>query len=281
MKIAVASGKGGTGKTTVATNLAYVAANKGKIVAYLDCDVEEPNGHIFLKPEFTNTNSVTNPVPEVNENDCINCGKCGKICQYSAIVCIGEKVVVFPELCHSCGGCTLVCPVEAIKERPVEIGKLDIGHSGNIHFVQGLLNVGQAMSSPLIRKVKDSVSNDFDLIIMDAPPGTSCPVIESVRDCDYIILVTESTPFGLNDLKLAVEMTNALGLSFGVVINRADTGDQETRSYCQNSGIPILAEIPEDRKVAEVYSRGEIICEKLNNYESLFADLLNKIGVND
>lgn len=277
MKIGIASGKGGTGKTTVATNLAYVASRNGQSVAYLDCDVEEPNGHIFLKPQISESKPIGNLIPEVDEGKCTHCGKCGEICQYSAIVCVGQKVLVYPELCHACGGCTLVCPVEAIAETPRELGKLETGRAGPIRFVQGLLNIGEAMSPPLIKEVK-AAAPEVDLVIVDAPPGTSCPVIESVRDSDFVLLVTEPTPFGLNDLKLAVEMVRALKLPLGVVVNRADLGDQETRSYCTTNRIKILAEIPDDRQIAEAYSRGEMACEAIPQYGSLFARLLSDIG---
>jgi len=277
MKIAIASGKGGTGKTTVATNLAYVASRNGQSVAYLDCDVEEPNGQIFLKPQISESKPVGNLVPQVDDATCIHCGKCGEICQYSAIVCVGEKVLVYPELCHGCGGCTLVCPVGSITETLGELGKLETGQAGAIRFVQGLLNIGEAMSPPLIREVK-AAAPDVDLVIVDAPPGTSCPVIESVRNSDFVVLVTEPTPFGLNDLKLAVEMVRTLKLPFGVVVNRADLGDRQTRSYCQVNRIKVLAEIPDDRRIAEAYSRGEMVCEAVRQYGSVFAQLLREIG---
>jgi MinD superfamily P-loop ATPase len=273
MKIAVASGKGGTGKTTVATNLAVVAARAGRGVAYLDCDVEEPNGYIFLKPTISETKPIGCLVPEVDEAVCISCGKCGQICQYSAIVCVGKKVLVYSELCHACGGCELVCPADAITEIFRETGKLETGQAGAIWFSQGLLNIGEAMSPPLIKAVKASAP-EADVTIIDSPPGTSCPVIESVRDCDFVVLVTEPTPFGLNDLKLAVEMIRALHLPFGVVVNRVDTGDRETFRYCQENNIEILARIPDDRKIAEAYSRGEMACDAIPKYRATFAQLL-------
>jgi len=276
MKIAIASGKGGTGKTTVATNLAHVASRNGRDVAYLDCDVEEPNGYIFLKPEITNSEPVGNLIPEVDEKACTHCGQCGEICQYSAIVCIGEKVLVYPELCHGCGGCWLVCPVGAITAVSRQIGLLEVGRAGQIHFVQGLLNIGEAMSPPVIKAVK-AAAPKAELLITDAPPGTSCPVIESIRDSDFVLLVTEPTPFGLNDLKLAVEMVRALRLPLGVVINRSDIGDQGVRRYCDRNRIDILAEIPDDRRIAEAYSRGVMICEALPDYQSLFEGLLNEV----
>lgn len=277
MRIAIASGKGGTGKTTVATNVAYMASRNGQSVAYLDCDVEEPNGHIFLKPQIGASKPIGNLIPEVDEATCIHCRKCGEICQYSAIVCVGEKVLVYPELCHACGGCALVCPAGAIREIPREMGKLETGQAGAIQFAQGLLNIGEAMSPPLIREVK-AAAPDVDLVIVDAPPGTSCPVIESVKDSDFVILVTEPTPFGLNDLKLAVEMVRALKLPFGVVVNRADLGDRQTRSYCETNRIRILAEIPDDRQIAEAYSRGEMACEAIPEYGAMFVQLLNDVG---
>ena len=277
MKITVASGKGGTGKTTVATNLAYTASRDGQSVAFLDCDVEEPNSQIFLKAEINQSEPVHRVVPKVDEEICTLCGECGEICQYSAIACIGEKVLVFPELCHACGGCWLVCPVDAISEVPRVVGRLERGRAGSIQFVQGLLNIGEAMSPPVIRAVKSNAP-EAALEIVDAPPGTSCPVIESIRGTDYVILVTEPTPFGLNDLQLAVEMVRALQMPFGVVINRADLGDDEVRQYCHRNRIDILAEIPDDRRIAEAYSEGKMICRALPEYESLFARLLKQIA---
>lgn len=276
MKIAIASGKGGTGKTTIATNLAYVASRNGSSVAYLDCDVEEPNGHLFLKPEITRTRPVEILVPQVDMHKCTSCGKCGQICQYSAIVCLDMSVLVFPELCHACGGCSLVCSDNAIEEIPREIGVLNTGQAGSIRFVQGLLNIGEPMSLPVIRAVKAEAPK-ADIVLFDAPPGTSCPVIESIRDCDYVIIVTEPTPFGLNDLELALDMVRVLTLPFGVVINRADAGDERVRLYCQQNNIRILSEIPDDRRVAEAYSRGEIICDALPDYKLIFSGLLEEV----
>jgi MinD superfamily P-loop ATPase len=276
VRIAVASGKGGTGKTTLATNLAVVASLRGCSTAYLDCDVEGPNGHLFLKPVIAQRTSVTTPVPRVSEELCQHCGQCGEICQYSAIVCLGQKVLVYPELCHACGGCSLVCPTDAITEVPREIGVLEAGQAGPILFVHGLLNVGEAMSPPVIRAVK-AAAPETDFVLVDAPPGTSCPVIESIRGSDFVVLVTEPTPFGLNDLKLAVEMVRVLELRFGVVINRADLGDDEVLDYCHRDGIKILTEIRDDRRIAEAYSRGEMVCEALPEYQSLFEGLLKGV----
>jgi len=257
MKIAIASGKGGTGKTTVATSLAHVAATEGRSVAYLDCDVEEPNGHLFLKPQILHEEPILRPIPVVDPASCTHCGLGSRVCRYGAIACVGQQTLIFAELCHSCGGCLLACPTDAIREAPKPIGRLRSGISGQVQFVEGLLNVGEAMSPPAIRAVKNAAP-PADLTILDCPPGTSCPVIESVRGCDLLLLVTEPTPFGLHDLKLAVEMARALGLRFGVVVNRADAGDREVWDYCEHQRIAVLAEIPDDRAVAEAYSNGQL-----------------------
>jgi MinD superfamily P-loop ATPase len=276
MRIAIASGKGGTGKTTVATNLAMVAARLGRSVAYVDCDVEEPNGHLFLKPVVSERNAVCQPVPQVDLARCNQCDKCSEICRYSAIVCIGEQVLVYPDLCHGCGGCTLVCPAGVITEFPLEIGVVESGWSGPVRFVSGKLHVGKARSVPVIQAAK-STSIRADFTVLDAPPGTSCPVVETVRNADYVVLVTEPTPFGFHDLKLAVDVLRVLKLPHGVVVNRATLSHTEVRSFCACQGIPILAEIPDDRRVAEAYSRGQMVCEALPEYESVFVDLLDAV----
>jgi len=277
MKIAISSGKGGTGKTTVATNLAVTAARAGRSVGYLDCDVEEPNGFLFLKPQIEETRPVNVSIPKVDAEKCNGCGQCGRICQYSAIVVMDKKVLVFPELCHGCGGCWLVCPTGAITESYRQTGQLELGKTGDVRCVQGLLNIGEAMSPPVIEAVK-AAAPEVDFLVIDSPPGTSCPVIESVRASDFVLLVTEPTPFGLNDLKLAVEMVRALKLPFGVVINRADIGDGETKAYCARQRIEVLAEVPDDRQVAEAYSRGEMACDVIPKYRELYSDLLNSMA---
>jgi len=276
MRIAITSGKGGTGKTTVATNLAVTAARAGRSVGYLDCDVEEPNGFLFLKPRINDTRPVNVSIPKVDLAKCSGCGQCGRICQYSAIVSMNKQVLVFAELCHGCGGCWRVCPTGAITESHRQTGQLELGKAGDVQCVQGLLNIGEVMSPPVIAAVKDAAP-DVDILVIDSPPGTSCPVIESVRGSDFVLLVTEPTPFGLNDLKLAVEMIRALQLPFAVVINRADVGDGETRQYCQRQRIDVLAEIPDDRQVAEAYSRGEMACDAIPTYRELYGDLLDSL----
>jgi MinD superfamily P-loop ATPase len=271
--VSIASGKGGTGKTTVATNLSYTVEDG---IHLLDCDVEEPNCHIFLNPEIEKVEKVGVPVPKVDEDKCNACGKCHEICQFSAIVALKTKPLTFPELCHGCGGCSLICPEEAITEESREVGVIETGHAGHVVFTHGRLRVGEAMSPPLIRAVKKSADKN-GLTIIDAPPGTSCPVIEAIKGSDFVVLVTEPTPFGLNDLKLAVEMVKKLGIPSGVLINRADIGDDEVKLYCRAEGIPLLLEIPDDRRIAEAYSRGRLIIDAIPEYKTMFEGLLSKI----
>jgi len=259
MIVAVASGKGGTGKTTVAVSMALALSAHEK-VTLLDCDVEEPNCHIFVKPEIQKRELVGVPVPVVDETKCNACGECGRICQYHAIVSLKTNPLVFPELCHGCGGCAKVCPTGAITETENEIGVVETGSRDGIEFVQGRLNNGQPMSPPLIRAVKRHAPPD-GLTIIDCPPGTSCPVIAAIRGSDYVLLVTEPTPFGLHDLKLAVETVRQLKMPFGVVINRADAGDGRVADHCRDENIPALLEIPDDRRIAEAYSRGQAAIE--------------------
>ncbi len=278
MKLAIASGKGGTGKTTVATNLAYVASQATRTVAYLDCDVEEPNGHLFLKPEIHEQHPIEKPAPEIDPTRCIHCGQCARACRYGAIASLPEQTLVFAELCHACGGCLLACPADAIREVPRSIGLVRAGRSGDSRFVEGVLNVGEAMAPPAIRAVK-AAAPATELTILDAPPGTSCPVIESVRGSDLVLLVTEPTPFGLHDLQLAVELVRVLKLPFAVILNRSDIGDDQVRRFCVSQRIAILAEIPEDRAVAEAYSRGQLACVAVPSFatrmRNLLAQLLN------
>ena len=276
MRVAVASGKGGTGKTTVATNLAWVATQEGTSVVYLDCDVEEPNGQIFLKPIVKWCKPVTVSVPRVDPQVCDLCGLCGEICQFSAIVPVGSKVLVFPELCHSCGGCDLVCPISAITEIPRGIATLTAGQNESLQYFQGLLNIGEAMSPPVIRAVK-AEAREADLVIVDAPPGTSCPVVEAVKGCDRVLLVTEPTPFGLHDLELAIETVQKLEIPCEVVINRAGLNGSATKKLCQRKGIEIVAEFLDSRHIAEAYSRGELAARTntaiRNQYRALLAHI--------
>ncbi len=269
MILAIASGKGGTGKTTVSVNLARVF---GPGVRLLDCDVEEPNDHLFLMGTPLGEEAVTIPVPQVDESLCDGCGECGRFCEYHAIVSFGATALVFPEMCHGCGGCAKVCPKKAIRERGQRIGLVETMESGNVTLIQGRLDVGVAMSPPLIRAVKARLRKEVPAIL-DAPPGTSCPVIATLRGADLVVLVTEPTPFGLHDLRLAVDMVRELRIPFGLVVNRVGIGDDRVHVFCGNEGIPILLEIPDDRRIAEAYSRGELIVEALPEYRAHFQRL--------
>lgn len=269
--IAVASGKGGTGKTTVSVNLARVSP-PGALL--LDCDVEEPNAHLFLAGRTVSSDTVTLPVPEVDRSLCNGCGECGRICQFHAIVPLGTHPLVFPEMCHSCGGCALVCPHGAIREVNRRIGVVETLRADHgTTLVQGRLDVGVVMAPPLIRAVKARVPDGHGAII-DAPPGTSCPVISAIRGADVVLLVTEPTPFGLHDLTLAVDTVRQLRMPFAVLVNRMGVGDGRVRRYCESEGIRIVGTIPDDRRIAEAYSRGEAIVDALPEYRGLFADLL-------
>jgi MinD superfamily P-loop ATPase len=273
MIISVASGKGGTGKTTIATNL---AVSLGPGVRLLDCDVEEPNAHLFIKPEIRHVESVTTPVPEVDNQKCTLCRKCAEICQYKAIVVLGANVLTFSEMCHSCGGCMRVCPEGAIHETGRELGVVERGSRNGLEFVHGRLRVGEAMSPPLIRKVREYMRPD-GVTIIDAPPGTSCPVIAAMKGADFVLLVTEPTPFGLHDLKLAVGAVRVLDIPCGLVINRADMGDDLVRAYAEEENLPILLEIPFDRRIAEAYSRGEMVVDVLPEWKERFSGLYRQI----
>jgi MinD superfamily P-loop ATPase len=273
MIVAVASGKGGTGKTLIATNLAQAL---GKGVQFVDCDVEEPNGHLFLKPEIRESRKAFVPVPSVDKAKCTGCGECARLCRFSGVVVIGKSVLTFPELCHSCGGCVQVCPEGAISETERPIGVVEIGGSGALSFIQGRLRVGEAMSSRLITKVR-AFAAKADIVVIDSPPGTSCPMIASIKGADYCVLVTEPTPFGLHDLELALEVVQKLSIPSGVVINRAGLDDGRVKRYLENRGVPILIEIPDDRRIAEAYSQGHLILDRFPEYEGRFHDLFSRI----
>jgi MinD superfamily P-loop ATPase len=277
LTVAVASGKGGTGKTTISTNLACAAAEAGYKTAYLDCDVEEPNGHLFLKPLISLRYPVCIPVPEVNMDICTKCGVCGEICQYSAIIKISKTVLTFDNMCHGCGGCLLVCPAGAITEKERRIGVIEEGYAGRVSFRHGRLNIGEALSPPLIKAVRKA-GQKGNLTIVDAPPGTSCPVIAAVRGVDYILLITEPTPFGLHDLGLALDMLRELEIPGGVVLNRSDPEyNHLARDFCRQRQVPLLAEFPDSRKVAEAYSVGELAYYAVPGYQELMQQLLTTV----
>ncbi len=271
MRITVASGKGGTGKTTVATNLG-LALSADHPVQFLDCDVEEPNAHIFLKPRIERTWSVEKLLPRVDEAKCTYCGECAKACEFNAIAVIGKKVIVYDELCHGCGLCKMVCPVGAISEVPHELGVIEEGTARGFPFSRGLLNVGEAMATPLIHALKEGIDPD-SLAILDAPPGTGCPTIAAIQGADVALLVTEPTPFGLHDLRAAVGVARAVGVPIGVVINRDGIGDDRVERYCAEEGIPILLKIPFDREIARLYSQGIPLVDALPEWRDKFRSL--------
>jgi len=274
MIISIASGKGGTGKTTVAVNLAM---SLKEAVQLLDCDVEEPNAHLFLRPEFEHAETVTVPVPEIDTERCTLCGECSDLCQFKAIAVIPDmSILTFPELCHSCGGCWAVCPENAISVGEREVGVLESGGSGGVHFIHGRLRVGEAMAPPLIQEARRKADPN-KLTIIDAPPGTSCPVISAIRGTDVVLLVTEPTPFGLHDLKLAHAAVRSLGIPAGLIVNRVGIGDDTVFEYAEAEGLPVLMEIPFDRRIAETYARGQLLIEALPEYKDRFRQLYRDV----
>jgi MinD superfamily P-loop ATPase len=304
MIIAIASGKGGTGKTTVAVNLALsittadVRKNAdSSSLLFLDCDVEEPNAHLFLNPTIERREEVGILIPEVDYDKCTFCGRCAEVCAYHALAVVKQNVLVFPELCHGCGSCTLNCPEEAIHEVLNVTGIIEEGQAvvnsqfpipksqgfAGIRFAHGILNIGEAMAVPVIRELKKRVGENTApsgdrIVILDASPGTSCPVVETMRGADFVLMVTEPTPFGLHDLRLAVEVArDELGLPVGVVINRDGVGDEGVEDYCAAEDIPILMRIPLDRRIAEAYSEGVSMVEALPEYQEQFVELYRRI----
>ncbi|MGQ9718015.1 MAG: ATP-binding protein [Anaerolineae bacterium] len=285
MIIAIASGKGGTGKTTVAVSLALSLTDQHPLL--VDCDVEEPNAALFLKPVIEERREVGLMVPEVDPVKCTSCGRCAEVCQYHAIAVVGKgrsaiaPVLVFPELCHGCGSCTLNCPTGAIHEVMNVMGTIERGRAGPVEFAQGTMNVGEAMAVPIIRQLKQWAippKPGDRPIVLDAPPGIACPVVETMRGADFVLLVTEPTPFGLHDLRLAVEVArDELGLPVGVVVNRDGVGDEGVDKYCAAEDIPILMRVPLDRRIAEAYSEGVPMVETLPEYRQQFIRLWEEI----
>jgi len=291
MIVSIASGKGGTGKTTVAVNLALSliadGQNEGDGVGldpassvhplFLDCDVEEPNAALFLRPDIQERLDVGQMIPKVDAKTCTYCGRCAEVCQYNAVAVVGQQVLIFPELCHGCGSCSLNCPTEAIHEVLHVLGTIERGWAGLVEFAQGTMNVGEAMAVPIIRQLKRQAIPDHSdgrPVILDAPPGTSCPVVETMRGTDFVLMVTEPTPFGLHDLRMAVEVArDELSLPVGVVVNRDGVGDQGVDDYCAAEDIPVLMRIPLDRRIAEAYSEGTALVEVLPEYREQFRNL--------
>ncbi len=272
MIVSVASGKGGTGKTSVAVNMALSVGS----VQLLDCDVEEPNAHLLLHPKLQRTEPVYTFIPRINEDLCDHCGECAKFCQFNALFTSAKKTLVFPELCHSCGGCAIVCPTKAISWEKHRIGALKLGSVGEMALVYGELEIGKPMAVPVIKAVKNQIGK-AENVILDSPPGASCPFVETVRGSDFCVLVTEPTPFGLHDLKIAVQVLRDLAVPFGVVVNRAGVGDEKVYAYCKEERIRVLMEIPYQREIAELYSRGVPFSVEMPEWKEKFQTLYNEI----
>lgn len=276
MLISIASGKGGTGKTTVAVSLAATISN----CTYIDCDVEEPNGHLFLQPKITEEKSIYKLLPSIDNGRCDNCGKCTEVCEFNALINLKSEILLFKELCHSCGSCVYFCPSNSITETQIEIGKLRFGFAENgISFVDGILNIGEISAVPLINSIKENINAD-KINIIDSPPGTSCSMVETVKDSDYCILVTESTPFGLNDLKLAIDVISKLGIPFGVIINKYDKTFSEMDRYLESKEIDILGKIPFDKKLAKLYSEGNIPLKNSSELSIVYRKIIEQISDN-
>jgi MinD superfamily P-loop ATPase len=281
MIITVASGKGGTGKTTVATSLAIsLAAELNPPPLFLDCDVEAPNAHLFLHPKIEQHKEVGIPVPAVDEALCSHCGKCAEVCQYNAIAVLGKQTLVFPQLCHGCGSCTAICPEKAIHEILNRIGIMEKGKAdAGLSFAQGVLDVGEPMAVPIIRRLKKwALSQPGQVVIRDASPGTSCPVVEAVYGSDYVLLVTEPTPFGMHDLRLAAEMVEKLALRAGVIVNRQDGPYPPLEAFCHEHGLPIILRIPFERAIAVGIAQGKRLVDIHTEFRSQFLQMFTEIA---
>ncbi len=277
MRISIASGKGGTGKTLVATSLVLSLMDQPRPVQLLDCDVEEPNAHIFFKMEQTSSQKVFLPIPKVDYDQCQYCGKCVEVCQFNAIALMKRTLVIFPDVCHSCGGCWHLCPTEALQPTPREVGAVAISQADSFTLVSGILKLGTHISPPVIKAVRAKEDPD-SIVIIDGPPGSSCPVMTTVDGTDYCILVTEPTPFGLNDLALAVEMLQVLGVACGVVINRDVPGNDIIDRYCEDKGLPILLRIPLQTEIARAYAKGITLVESDPHWKTKFLELYQRVA---
>lgn len=271
-KIAVLSGKGGTGKTTVSSNLAKIQKS-----IYVDCDIEEPNGYLFLKPEIDKVKDVNVMIPSIDYDKCTLCGECTRACRFGALMRLTKKILVFDHLCHSCGACYEICPYNAIKEIPKKIGIVRIGRSDDIDFIDGKLNIGEASGVPIIKEIKNLIKDTDKNVIIDSPPGTSCSVIHSIEGSDYCLLVTEPTPYGLHDLKLAVELVKEMNLPFVVIINKSGEEDSIIENYCKEESINVLAKIPFKKEYAELYSKGNLLIKEDDEIRHTFENLSQKL----
>lgn len=276
MIVAVASGKGGTGKTLVATSLAIAMAEKSN-VQLLDCDVEEPNAHIFLRPQLSHSEAVETPTPVIDEQKCVHCGLCADACVFNALAVLTDRVLVFPELCHGCGACSALCPTRAITETGRSIGSVETGWAGEIAFGRGVLKVGEATATPIIRRLKSKLMNDR-LVIIDVSPGASCPVVEAVRGSDFCLLVTEPTPFGLHDLEIAVRLLEQLAVPSAVVLNRSSAGASSMEAFCAQRNLPLLLRIPLSMDIARQYSMGVTLAEHSLAWRQDFQALGDRIA---
>jgi MinD superfamily P-loop ATPase len=276
MKIAIASGKGGTGKTFIATNLFYTLLETNEQISLLDCDVEEPNSKIFVKPEIEKQEKVYAEIPIIDQTKCTGCRECSNHCEFNALITVKDKTYVYDEMCHSCGLCMRICKEGAISKNMKKIGTIEIGSVGTGIFVEGKTDIGTEISSLIIEEVK-KYANEKGIVIIDAPPGTSCQVVETVKNCDFVVLVTEPTPFGLNDLKLAVELLENLKIPFAVAINRIIDSVEIIETYCKEKGIDIVFKMELDREVAVSYSSGKIVVKEIPAYRQKFVSLMSEI----
>ncbi len=274
MKIAVLSGKGGTGKTFVSVNLAAALPN----AVYVDCDVEEPNGRLFFRPQEIKTQSVTVRIPVIDHAKCACCRKCVDFCKFNALVHVGGKVMIFEDICHSCGGCILLCPQMAYSERKKEIGKIETGFSENVKVVTGELNTGEASGVPIIKTLIAGLSLEENDSIIDCPPGSACVVMESVKEADYCILVAEPTIFGAHNLNMVYELVGLFGKPFGVVLNQCNEADNPSEEFCIRHNIPILEKIPFSREIGDMNSNGQIAAREMSKYKDLFIEMYSKVS---